>query len=419
MFNDNPAPIQPRRVVITGLSVGCALGLTLDEFWNALIAGRCGLSRLPNIPDDSPLPCKVAGRIADDVLAAALARLNLDDPDRANQLALLAVGHALEHAGLPVDGRTETAADLIFGTGHGNVAVNNESAITFHTGGYRKLRPTTVIRIMYNRPANIASIRFKLVGGNFVLGSACATGLVMVGEAFQKIRLGLADCVVAACADTGLDLPTFAAWNRLGVLSRNPDPQRASRPFDKDRDGIVMSEGFAGFVLESLEGAQRRGARIHGEVLGLGASSDAKHIVQPDQAGQVRALRQAFASTGVAPEEIDYLNAHGTATEIGDVVEAATIREVFGAHADHLPVSSTKAQLGHLLGATSGVELVVTLLAMRHGLIPAGRNLDHPDPRCALNLVRDQPLAKEIRVAMKNAFAFGGTNCSMIVRCWP
>lgn len=418
MTNDKPAPIQPRRVVITGLSIACALGFTLDDFWSALIAGRCGLSRMPNVPDDSPLPCKIAGRIADDALAAALARLKLDDPDRANQLALLAVGQALENAGLPVDGRTEIPADTIFGTGHGNVACNNEAAITFHSGGYRKLRPTTVVRIMFNRPANIASIRFKLTGGNFVLGAACATGLVAVGEAYQKIRLGMADCVVVACADTGLDLPTFAAWNRLGVFSRIPDPERASRPFDKGRDGIVMAEGAAGFVVESLESAQRRGARIHGEVLGLGSSSDAKHIVQPDRAGQVRALRQALASAGVAPEEIDYLNAHGTATEIGDVVEAATIREVFGAHTDHLPVSSTKAQLGHLMGATSGVELVATLLAMRHGLVPAGRNLDDPDPRCALNLVRGKSLPKEIRIAMKNAFAFGGTNCAMVLRRW-
>jgi 3-oxoacyl-[acyl-carrier-protein] synthase II len=418
MPNHTPPPVQTRRVVITGMSVATALGLTLEDFWSALIAGRSGISRIAWVPDDSPFPCKIAGCIADDALAAALGRLKLDDPDRGNQLALLAVGQALEDAGLPVDGQTEIPADVIFGTGHGNVAFNNEAAITYHSAGFRKVRPTTVVRIMFNRPANIASIRFRLIGGNFVLGCACATGLVTVGEAYQKIRLGMADCVVAACADTGLDAPTFAAWNRLGVLSRIPDPARASRPFDQDRDGIVMGEGAAGFVLESLASAQRRGARIHGEVLGLGTSSDAKHIVQPDQAGQVRALRQALASAGIAPGEVDYVNAHGTATDIGDVVEAATLREVFGPHAGQLPVSSTKGQLGHLMGATSGVELVATLLAMRHSLLPACQNLDHPDPRCAINLVRGQPLAREVRIAMKNAFAFGGANCSLVLGRW-
>jgi 3-oxoacyl-(acyl-carrier-protein) synthase len=268
---------------------------------------------------------------------------------------------------------------------------------------------------MFNRPANIASIRFRLTGASHVVCCACATGAIALTEAFHRVRFGLADLAVAACADSGLDLPTFSAWNRLGVLSRHPDPATACRPFDRDRDGLVSGEGGAGFVLESLDHARARGARLCAEILGAGMSSDARHIVQPDSEGQARAVRQALAMAGVAPADVDYINAHGTATDIADVVEAATLRAVFGDAADRIPVSNTKAQLGHLMGATAGVELAVTLLAMRHGVLPPCRNLEHPDPRCALNFVRAEPRAATVRVAVKNTFAFGGTNCVVVL----
>jgi 3-oxoacyl-(acyl-carrier-protein) synthase len=412
---DRVTPI-PRRVVVTGLSVATALGFELETFWDALLAGRSGIARLPQVPDTSPLPTKYAGHIDDAALAEVVAGFQIDDPDRSNQLALYAVGRALADAGLPTDGQSALEAEMIMGTGHGNSAFHTESARAFFSGGYRKLRPTTVVRLMFNRPAHLASIRYKLTGGTFVVCCACATGSIAFGEAFHKIRFGLAQRAVAACADSGLDEGTFSAWNRLGILSRNPDPERACRPFDRDRDGLVMGEGAAGFVLESLETAQQRGARIHAEVLGYGCTSDAHHIVKPESAGQVRAIRQALAEAGVAPAQVDYVNAHGTATELADLVEAATLREVFGAHADRLPVSNTKAQLGHLMGATAGVELVATLTAMSKSRIPPCRNLEHPDPRCPLNFVRDQPLATPVRIALKNSFAFGGTNSAIVLR---
>jgi 3-oxoacyl-(acyl-carrier-protein) synthase len=413
-----PAPIVPRRVVVTGLSVASALGFELEEFWQGLLEGRCGISRLPNIPDDSPLPVKIAGRISDEALTAALARQKIDDPDRSNQLGLYAVGRALEDAGFPTDGARELDHDLIVGSGHGNVALTNEGSHIFFTQGYRKLRPTTIIRAMFNRPANLASIRYKLTGTSYVVSCACATGSVAFGEAFHRVRFGVSDAAVAACCDTGLDLPTFSAWNRLGVLSKIPEPEKASRPFDVKRDGLVMGEGAAGFVLETLESAQARGARIRAEVLAYGSSCDAKHIVQPDSGGQVKAVRKALASAGLAPTDIDYVNAHGVGTDIADVVEAATLREVFGAHTDKLPVSNTKAQLGHLMGATSGVELATTLLVLQHGVIPASRNLDEPDPRCPLNFVRGEPLKGNFTHALKNSFAFGGTNCAILLKRW-
>lgn len=409
------SPIVPRRVAITGMSVATALGFDLDTFWRRLIAGECGIHRLAEYPDDHPLPTKIAGRIDESSLNAELERWDLDDPDRANQLGLVVVAAALKHAGLPADGKTPLPHDLIFGTGHGNGSFQNEAAHVFYSQGYRKVRPTSVVRLMFNRPANINSIRFNLTGGCFVVCSACATGSIALTEAFHRIRFGVAECAVAACADHGLDRATFGAWNRLGVLSRNPDPIRACRPFDRDRDGLVMGEGGAAFVLETFESARQRGVPILAEVLGAGLSSDAKHIVQPDSAGQVRAVRKALEMAEVPPARLDYVNAHGTATEIADTVEAATLREVLGPDVERIPVSNTKAQLGHLMGATAGVELAVTVLAMQKGILPPCRNLDHPDPRCALNFVRGEPLKQRTRFALKNSFAFGGTNCAVVL----
>ena len=408
----------PRRVVLTGASVATALGCDLDTFWTNLGAGTCGISRVPHVHDDSPLPVKHAGCIPDDLLRTATDRFGLDDPDRANQLALFAVGAALEHAGWPTDGQTELPHDLILGTGHGNGAFTNAAMQTFTDGGYRKLRPTTVIRSMFNRPANIASIRYRLSGSSFVVSCACATGSIALGDAFLRIRFGLTDQAVAACADYGLDLPTFAAWNRLGVLSKIPEPERSSRPFDLKRDGLVMGEGAAGFVLESLDSAQARGARILAELVGYGSTCDAKHIVVPDSAQQVRAVGKALAMAGLTPDQIGYVNAHGTGTDLADVVEAATLRAAFGAAVDAIPVTNTKAQLGHLMGATAGVETVTTLLILRHGLIPPCRNLDEPDPRCPLNFVRGEALVARPEYVLKNSFAFGGTNCALILRRW-
>ncbi|HMO64434.1 MAG TPA: beta-ketoacyl-[acyl-carrier-protein] synthase family protein [Verrucomicrobiota bacterium] len=405
----------PRRVVITGVSVGCALGFTPDEFWKRLLAGECGISRVPGVTDDSPLPTKIAGVIPDTALDAACARHGVDDPDRANRLALFAVADALTNAGL-ADAGGELPHDLIFGTGHGNGAFQNASVEAYVGGGYRKLRPTSIIRAMLNRPANAASIRHRLTGVSFTVSCACATGSIAVMEAFFRVRFGIAEAAVAACADHGIDLITFSAWNRLGVLSRNPDPATASRPFDARRDGLVMGEGCAGFVLEPLEVAQARGAHVWAEILGVGSSCDARRIGQPDKTGQAKAVRAALSMAGVAPADVDYVNAHGTATEIADIVEASTIEEVFGLESDRVPVSNTKAQLGHLMGATAGVELVATLLAMRHQRLPPCRNLEEPDPRCRLNFVRAGPQAARVEVALKNSFAFGGTNCAIVLR---
>lgn len=408
-----------RRVVITGIGVGCALGFDPEEFWRRLLAGESGISKHPGVSEDSPLPVRIAGIIRDVDLSTALEGMNLSDPDRANQLALWAVGSALKDAGWPTDGSEELPHGIVFGTGHGNGAFSNEAMEGYIRGGYRKIRPTTVLRCMFNRPANIASIRFRLTGPSHVVSCACATGAVALGEAFRLIRFGVLEHVVAACADYGLDVPTFSAWNRLGVLSKNPDPERASRPFDKARDGLVMGEGAAGFVIESLDAALARGATIHAEICGFGSTSDASHIVQPAVEGQVRAMRIALGDAGLTPDAIGYINAHGTATELADVTEAQSVVEVFGEHLTGVGVSNSKAQLGHLMGATAGVEMVATVLGLKKGIFPACGNLDEPDPACPLPFIRGEPMRRPVTYALKNTFAFGGTNCVVVLGRWP
>ena len=413
-----PPPVLPRRVVVTGLGVACALGFDPNTYWQRLLAGECGIRRWPPDAGGPALPVTIAGAIPDDALAAALGQPRQWQADRSGQLAVYVAGRALADAGLPSDGAHPRDMDVIIGSGHGNIAFTNEMAVAFDRNGYRKLRPTGVVRAMFNRPANLVSIRYRLTGGNHVVSCACATGSVAFGEAFHRIRFGLADLVLAGCTDTGLDIATFAAWNRLGVLSKIRDPERASRPFDRGRDGLVIGEGAAAFVLESLDAARARGAYPYAEVVSYALTSDAAHIVQPESEGQVRALRKALAAARLSPGDIDYVHAHGTATLVADAVEAASLREVFGADTERVPVSTTKAQLGHLMGATAGVELLSMILALRQGLIPPCRNLDDPDPSCALNFVRGDPLKAPITFALKNSFAFGGTNSVVILRRW-
>jgi len=408
------APIGRRRVVISGLAVATALGLETDAMWRALLAGQCGISRLPDGFIDPELPVRIAARVDDTALAAGLQRYGIRERDRNSQLGVYVVGRALEDAGYPLDGQPKDL-DLVMGSGHGGVGVSNAETRAYVEGGFRRVRPTTVVRTMFNRPASLASVHYRLTGASFMVSAACASGTVALGEAFLRVALGVSDTAVAACCDTGLDPLTLVAWNRFGVLSRIPDPTRASRPFDVKRDGLVIGEGAAAFVIETRERAERRGGRIWAEILGYGSASDATHIVRPDTGGQVRAIRSALGWAGIGPEALDYVSVHGTATDQADIVEAAALREALGEHGARVPVSTTKAQLGHLMGATAGVELVSTVLALNHGLLPACQNLDDPDPRCPLNFVRGEPRAVPVRVALKNTFGFGGTCCAVVL----
>lgn len=410
----SPTPIVPRRVAITGMGVACGLGLDVEEFWSALLEGRSGVRSFA--ADRTEFRARCAGRLEERAFEEALDRREIKEPDRTTRLGLHAVGGALDGAGLRADGSPPLDYDLLLGSGHGGVISSNEAVHAFITRGYRAIRPTAIVRGMFNRPANVASIFYQLTGACHGVGAACASSSVALGEAYHRVRFGLAPGAVAGGCDSGLDLFTFACWNRLGVLSKIEPPEAASRPFDRDRDGLVLGEGAAAFVLEPWETAEQRGVEILAEVVGYGSSCDATHIVQPSPEGQGRALRAALSSASLRPEQIDYVNAHGTATDLADVVEAESLGLSLGDHARAVPVSSTKGQLGHLMGATAGVELVATIQALRQGLIPPCQNLDDPDPRCPLNFVRRAPREAELRYALKCTFAFGGTNSAVILK---
>ena len=417
-MTDAQSTNEARRVAITGMGVATALGFEVSAFWEALLAGRSGIRVLQNIPglEDAGIPRRIGGEVDHGQLEAVLSRYRIKDSDRCTQLGLYTAGRALEDAGFSTDGQEPLDLETIAATGHGTILWQNQSLQRFLERGYRALRPTCVVRAMFNRLSSVASMHFRLVGANHVVSSACASGSVALGDAFRQVRAGFADGVLVVSADSGMDLPTFAAWNRLGVLSRNPDPEAASRPFDRARDGLVMGEGAAAFVVESFGSARRRGARIRAEIMGYGSSSDATHIVQPDPEGQARAIRRALDSAGVTPEQVDYVNAHGTGTRLADEVEAGAVHRALGTSmAARVPVSSIKGQIGHLMGATAAVEMVAAVAALESGRIPANHNLDDPDPTCDLRFVRGSSLEADLRVVLKNTFAFGGNNSVLVL----
>jgi len=396
-------PVPPRRVAITGMGVACGLGVEVEEFWSALLAGEHGIGPLSMIPDDMDVPVRIGGLVPDEELQSGLLRYGIREPDRPDQLGLYSMARALDDAGFATDGSERLECDVISGSAHGCVLYSNEATRGYWTrGGWRRMRPTGVLRTMFNRAANLASVTFGLVGSSYAVSAACASAMIAMGEAFLRIRFGIADRALAASNDCSFDASTYGAWSRLGVLSRIPEPGAAMRPFDRGRQGMLVAEGGAAFVMEAWDVAEARGADVLAEVVGYGSVSTATNMTQPEADGQARSVRAALAMAGLSPEDIDYVNAHGTATEVADVVEAESLLLALGEHGRAVPVSGIKGQLGHMMGATAGVETAATIEAMRHGVIPPNANLDDPDPRCPLAFVRGEPLRRDITYALKN-----------------
>jgi 3-oxoacyl-[acyl-carrier-protein] synthase II len=278
------------------------------------------------------------------------------------------------------------------------------------------MHPLAVPRNMFNSLSSNLSIQYKLGGSHFTVAAACASGAVAIGEAFRRIRYGEDTTVLAGGADAPICGSVLGGWANLRVLSRNPEPERACRPFDSERDGLVLSEGAAMVVLEEFEHARRRGAHCYGEIVGYGSTSDASHLTAPDFVGQSQAIVRALDSAGIAPEEVDYVNAHGTSTKLNDEAESRALRLALGTHADKVPVSANKSMLGHTMGASGALEFVSTLLTLRSGSIPPTINYETPDPVCNLDYVPNQARRSDVRVAIKNSFAFGGENAVIVVR---
>jgi 3-oxoacyl-[acyl-carrier-protein] synthase II len=408
------------RVVVTGLGAVTPLGIGVASNWEALLAGRSGIGPI-TLFDASALPVRIAGEVRGFDPAAYLEKKDIKKVDRFAQLAIAAAQMAVDDAGLRIDPAQAGRVGVVVGVGMGGLATLEEYHKAFLEGGYRRLSPFVIPRVIANMAPGLIAIRFGCTGVNYTPTSACASGGQAVGEAFRLVRDGEQDVVIAGGAEatiTSLGVAGFAVMRAMST--RNEEPTRASRPFERDRDGFVIGEGAGVLVLESLAHAERRGAPIYAEVVGYGANCDAYHITSPapEGRGAAECMRLALASGGFVPTDVDYINAHGTATPYNDANETQAIKRLFGEHAARLAVSSTKSMTGHLFGGAGGIEAVYTTLTIRHGVIPPTINYEQPDPECDLDYVPNVARRATVRVALSNSFGFGGANACVAFRRW-
>ena len=408
-------PVAPRRVVVTGVGIATPLGSNLDTFWSAIMQGHSCISEITRL-DTSDYPVHIGGQVIEPEPGPFLPEQILRRNDLCTNIGLLAGGLALDSAHLGSREDDKRRISVVVGSAFGAMQGLQEVYDAYFTRGWRRMHPLSVPRNMFNSLASNLSIHYRLTGTHHTVAAACASGAVAIGEAFQRIRHGYDDIVLAGGADAPICGSVLGGWINLRVLSRNPDPAKACRPFDAKRDGLVLSEAAALLVLEEYEHARMRGAPCFGEIIGYGATSDASHLTAPDAAGQSEAIMRALSSAGLRPEDVDYINAHGTSTRLNDQVETMAIKMALGEHGRRVPVSSSKSMLGHTMGASGALELVVTLMALRHGVLPPTINYDSPDPECDLDYVPNQARRQPLRVALKNSFAFGGQNAVIAVR---
>ena len=407
-----------RRVVVTGMGAVTPFGVGVDPLWNGLIEGRSAITDI-TIFDASSFDVRIGGEVRGFNAASYLEPKLIKRIDRYAELALVACQEAVRESGLDPSAEDPYRMSCLFGTGIGGISELEQQHLRLIQKGPGRVSAFTIPRLMVNAAAGNISIEYGIKGNCVSIGSACASATNAMGEAFRYILWDEADVVVTGGSEAALTPLALGAFASMKALSaRNGDPARASRPFDRDRDGFVLAEGAGAFVFEELEHARKRGATILAEVIGFGATSDADHITQPSEAGDgaSHAMMSALRSAKLNPEEVDYINAHGTSTPLGDVAETRAIKRVFGAHAHKLVVSSTKSAVGHSLGASGGVELAATIRAVRHSIIPPTINLDHPDEGCDLDYCPNAARDRRCDVAMSNSFGFGGHNASIVVR---
>jgi 3-oxoacyl-[acyl-carrier-protein] synthase II len=403
-----------RRVVVTGMGVISPLGVGLDMFWDGLVQGRSGVRRITRF-DASPYPSQIAGEVPDFDAAAHLPRRDIVRTDVFIHYALIAAQAALADSGVKIDGQNDRVGVSI-GTGMGGVPLLLSSWETLQREGMGGVSAYALPGSLPNMAAGWVSMRTGARGPLFSPTTACAASSQAVGDAFRTIQRGDADVMLAGGTDSLIHPLVIAGFSSIRALStRNDAPTLASRPFDRDRDGFVLAEGAGLLVLETLEAARARGARIYAELLGYGLSADANHPTASSSNGPARAMRLALADAKLDPHAVEYVNAHGTSTQLNDQHETEAIKAVFGDHARRLAVSSIKSMTGHLVGAAGGVEAIATVLALHHGVLPPTINYTTPDPACDLDYVPNQARRVPIRVAMSNSFAFGGTNAILVL----
>jgi 3-oxoacyl-[acyl-carrier-protein] synthase II len=404
-----------RRVVITGIGPATPVGVGREAFWSSLAAGRSGIGELTRF-DTEGFPVRIAGEVRDLDPAEFMEPKEVRRTDRFVHLALAAAALAHRDAGEPALIPERTAVAM--GTGIGGMQTLEDQVNVLREKGPDRVSPFMVPAMMPNAAAGHVAMALGLTGPNLGVVTACAASAHAIGEAFRMIREDRADVAFAGGADASITPVSIAAFARMGALSRNPDAERASRPFDRARDGFVLSEGACVLVLEDAERAKARGARIWAEVVGYGATADAFHVTQPEPEGlgAIAAMQAALTDAGEPAEAVGYVNAHGTSTPLNDAAESKAIRKVFGEH--RVAVSSTKSMTGHLLGGAGAVEAAATALAIHEGTLPPTINLDDPDPECDLNHVANEPREQPVSLALSNSFGFGGQNAVLALRRW-
>jgi 3-oxoacyl-[acyl-carrier-protein] synthase II len=407
-----------KRVVVTGMGVITPIGNQVDRFWNNLVAGTSGISTIDHM-DVSEYKTSIAGVVRDFDAEAAVGRREVRRMDRYTQFAVAAAKQAVEDANLTIDATNEERVGVYIGSGIGGIHTILDNYRTLLSRGPSRVSPTVVPMMIANMAAAQVSIMFGAKGPSLAPVTACATGNNAIGEAFKLIQRGGADAVIAGGAEATItDLALAGFGNATALSTRNDVPAQASRPFDAQRDGFVAAEGAGVLVLESLEHAERRGARIHAEIVGYGSTSDAYHIVatDPEGAGAYRAMRDALADAGLAPEELDTINAHATSTPAGDLSETRAIKRLLGSRAYDVPISANKSMIGHMLGAAGGVEAVALIKTLQDGVIPPTINLENPDPECDLDYVPLVARKAELNYGLSSSFGFGGHNAVLVFK---
>jgi 3-oxoacyl-[acyl-carrier-protein] synthase II len=406
-----------RRVAVTGIGAVTSLGLTAEASWQSMLAGRSGIGPITRF-DSSVLPVHIAGEVKDFRPQDFMDAKEVRRTSRASHLVVAAVRMALADAGLPEPLPCPERVGTVVGTGAGGIEVVDRELTNLRTRGFDRINPFALTGFLPNMPAYYVSLITGAHGPINTVVAACASGTQSIADAAELIRTGRADLVVAAGVEGVIDVTSIGGFARINALStRNDDPEHACRPFDRLRDGTVLSEGAGAVILERLDHARERHATVYGEILGYASSSDAYHVTAPDPeaGGMVRAMRWALADADVAPGQVDYINAHGTATPLNDSLETLAIKKVFGERAYQLPVSGSKALMGHALGGTGAIEAIFCLQAMRDSVIPPTWNYTEPDPVCDLDYVPNAPRPAPLTTVMSNSFAMGGHNTSLVL----
>ncbi len=404
--------------MVTGVGLVSPVGIGTAETWNALLAGKSGIGPITRF-DTTDYPSRIAGEVKGFDPLAFFDKKEVKKSDTFIHYAVAAAQFALEDSGLVIDEANAERVGVNIGSGIGGLPLIEATHKTLLERGPSRVSPFFIPGLIVNMAAGLVSIRWGAKGPNTAPCTACTTGLHAVGDAFRFIQHDDADAMIAGGAEAVVSPLAVAGFSAMRALStRNDDPERSSRPWDRDRDGFVIGEGAGIVVMEELEHAKRRGAPIYGEVVGYGMSADAYHISapHPEGDGAARVMKMALADAGIGPEAVGYINAHGTSTELGDLAEVRAVKRVFGDHAYKLAVSSTKSATGHLLGASGGLEVGILALAVRDQILPATINLDHPGEGCDLDFVPNTPRPTDLEYAITNSFGFGGTNGAVILK---